>query len=172
MLLVNISCTRTGIIGLNKSHFMSFYSNLWKYELNEHVIIVLFTTEKKGVLRIRHVFLYAVMKVIDGSESGKYSENPEFTPQYFQKMHIWVGLTNACNFKNIIFEAGIRNSGPVQNTFFTVYDTLRYTKLMPLCLSFLHCHQMSQIPSCYQCYWQNQLICLCLIFFFYRPPLL
>ena len=59
------------------------------------------------------------MKVVYGSKSGKYAENPEFTSIYSQKMHIWAGLIKASNFQNAIFCARIRNSGPVRKTFIT-----------------------------------------------------
>ena len=44
---------------------------------------------------------------------------------YSQKMHIYAGLTKASNFWNVIFEARIRNSGPVRKTFITAYTSTR-----------------------------------------------
>ena len=88
------------------SHFLPFWNgNIIKNENN-----ILFTVFNSMPLPLpfpdfhSHFdsnsmpFPIAVMKVVHESKSGKYTDNPEYTPIYYQKRHIWAGLTKACNF--------------------------------------------------------------------------
>ena len=61
------------------------------------------------------------MKVVYGSKSGKYLENPEFTSIYtVLTKDAYLRFAQSSNFGNVIFEARIQNSGPVRKTFITV----------------------------------------------------
>ena len=60
----------------------------------------------------------------------KHTDNPELTPIYQEKVHIWAGQAKAWNFWNVIFEARIRNSGPIRKTFITEHFAWNSRKIL------------------------------------------
>ncbi len=76
-----------------------------------------------------------VEKVVQESKSGKYTKNTECTRDpyiYYQKMHIWAGLTRGCNFEHVSLKAKIRNSGPIQKTFITAQPGILFADIIQL----------------------------------------